>query len=85
MRKSYPVTGARKVVKNMDEWELERSNIKAMIIEGKATMAFLGNHYGVSRQRMHQVIQQLDIEVFPVRTSTPKELHKRVVSRMVTK
>jgi hypothetical protein len=94
--RSYNSTDLRKVVLNKEEWVAQVDSIRAMVKTG-ATLEYLGKHYGVSRQRMHQVMRQLDIDPFqseagfisPTKkilqkrgTKKVNELHKRVLDRM---
>jgi Mor family transcriptional regulator len=57
----YESTELRKVVFNKDEWRQRKDEIKAMAAAG-VTMAFMSKKYGVSRQRMYQVIDELNHE-----------------------
>lgn len=60
---SYTNSDARKVVLNEEEWANEVSSIKVMIKSG-ATLSFIGKKYGVSRQRIHQVLTQFSMKVW---------------------
>jgi len=53
----YKATELRKVVFNWDDWVKEEESIVDMIQQG-CSLQFMGNKYGVSRQRMLQVIQK---------------------------
>ena len=74
--RSYNSTDLRKVVLNKEEWVAQVDSIRAMVKTG-ATLKYLGKHYGVSRQRMHQVMKQLGLAPFK---PTPAEREQK--SRM---
>lgn len=47
--------------KKSTKWEMERDSIVSML-EDKVSLEAIGKHYGVSKQRMYQVLERLGLE-----------------------
>jgi len=55
-----------RVVFNIEEWDERKSEINELMKSG-ASLAFLGKKYGVSRQRMSQVLKEIKVQVISSR------------------
>jgi DNA-directed RNA polymerase sigma subunit (sigma70/sigma32) len=59
MKRSYTTTDLRKVVNEFSEWVQEAPKIDGMLKQGVSLQA-IGKQYGVSRQRVYQIMDKLN-------------------------
>ncbi len=64
--------------RKLEDWEKERENIFRFYHKDNQTLALIGEKYGVTRERMRQVMEGLGIKRFTERSSQGKSMPRYV-------